>query len=201
MKNLKRCLAMLVVLSFIFTASCTGKGDKEAESVSEAVSEAESDNPILKIVTSNDGNRLYESMEYTFIPDKEVIGTWEIVNGVEKIEDFEAGKFAFTSTEKILLQKCIFFDNGEVACDYLDYYLKDAIEKWTKGYILFSLHNVIPAYTIQQIDGKSYMFIEWKLSDYLVSGKIPCYLVLKKHRVTQLIPLKHTTMSWAKISM
>lgn len=186
MRNIKKYLIVLVVLSFIllFATSCVNTGNETSES---AFSETESTYPELKIETSNDENRLYESMEYTFIPDDEIIGKWQAVNAVEKIEDFETGKLLFSSPEKLYWQSCIFFDSGLLSYKFSN--SKNATEKWTKGYVLYSKFGVIPAYTLKQIDGKRYMFVEWKIGDYPFTGKIPCYYVFEKTSDNAVFPI------------
>lgn len=176
MKKTKNLFTLLVVLLMLlpFASGCF---EKVNETSSESVySEMESAYPELIIDTSNDGNRFYDSIDYTFILEDEIIGTWQAVNYVEKIEDFEAGKVK--SQEELYWQSCAFFDGGVLSYKFSDG--TNAIEKWTKGYVLFSKYGTIPAYTLKQIDGKSYLFVEWKTGDYIRTGKITGYYVFKK---------------------
>jgi len=192
MKNIKKYLTTLVALSFVllFAAGCAGTGNKTTESSlsetesssSETISsssETESSSSELKIKTFKNGNRYYDSMDYTFIPDDEIIGTWQSVCYVDKIEDFEAGEVM--PQDKPFWQSCIFKDSGDFSYKFSDG--TDLTAKWTKGYVLFSsglINGVIPAYTLKQIDGKSYLFVEWKSGDYMRDGKIQVYYVFEK---------------------
>ena len=135
--------------------------------------ERKNDDPNIK-VTVKDG-RIYDSMDYNFIPDTEAIGTWNAVDFVQNIDDFKAGQTQWGDTNFFWLS--IAFSDGGKATSTFD---GGAVvtNKWTKGYIIQG--DVIPAYTIKNIDGSYYMFIQWKSGDYSIRGMKPCYYVFKK---------------------
>lgn len=177
MKNTKKLFALIVVLLLIlaFASGCINEGDETSAESSH--SETESTYPELTVETSNDGSRIYDTMDYSFIPHDEMVGEWKAVNSVKKIEDFEEGKLLSTHPEKLYFQSCTFYDGGVISCKFSNY---SVTENWTKGYVLFTHSGVIPAYTLEQINGKIYMFIEWKIGDYPFDGEVPCYYVFKK---------------------
>jgi len=52
--------------------------------------------------------------------------------------------------------------------------------KWTKGLILYLEDKTACKYLIKEINGETYMFLEWKNADYTLRGFKPAYYVLKK---------------------
>jgi len=51
---------------------------------------------------------------------------------------------------------------------------------WTKGLIISKAGRIASRYYIQEIEGSTYMFYEWKTGDYVLRQKKPKYFVLKK---------------------
>lgn len=134
---------------------------------------------IIKI-TSDDG-RIYETMEnYVFIPDDDIIGIWNVVDYVQNIEDFEPNDIKATY-ELNVWRTAEFFDDGTSWLDFDDY--NQFNWKWTKGYIIDHA-SLVPAYTIKQINGSNYLFIEWKRwENYIFDHEKPAYFVFKKGRL------------------
>lgn len=50
---------------------------------------------------------------------------------------------------------------------------------WTKGFVLHHGDQTASAYEIKKIDGKEYMFFEWKSGDYAFRGQKSAYYVLE----------------------
>lgn len=48
---------------------------------------------------------------------------------------------------------------------------------WTKGTLLEKNNKLAPAYEMKIINGKEYLFIEWKSGDYQFGGRKPYYYV------------------------
>lgn len=52
--------------------------------------------------------------------------------------------------------------------------------EWTKGILLDKRAEIAEAYSICDINGKEYMFIEWKNGDYQFAGRTPDYYVFER---------------------
>jgi len=146
-------------------------------------------NMMIKITKTN--GIISESMEdYEFILDEEAVGKWEIVDFVRNIEDFEAGRPHYKKSD-LFWRNITFNDDGTVVSTADtgvngSYFNKRSgiminnTYQWTKGYIIDDNNKIIPSYTIKNIDGSDYMFIQWKSGDYTIRGMEPCYYVFKK---------------------
>ena len=51
---------------------------------------------------------------------------------------------------------------------------------WTKNLVLNANDKTAAKYTIKEINGSKYMFLEWKNGDYIERGTTPWYYVLRK---------------------
>ncbi len=51
--------------------------------------------------------------------------------------------------------------------------------RWTRGTLLCPAAKTAPAYAIRTIEGKEYLFVEWKSGDYTRSGKISWYVLMR----------------------
>ncbi|MCL2517614.1 MAG: S8 family serine peptidase [Oscillospiraceae bacterium] len=169
MKKILSAIILLAMMLAIFTG-CANETLAEPE---EETTEFE-----LKIEITSDDERIYEHMDYVFIPDNEVIGTWSVVDWVEKIDDFDPDVPNINKNE-LIWTRIRFFDIGTAALQFQGD-VDDTLEKWTKGYLEFSAWQVIPAYTIKNINDVLYMFVEWKSGDYYVRRQDPRYYVFKK---------------------
>ena len=126
-------------------------------------------------------------MDYEFILDEEAVGKWEVVDFVRNIDDFEAGK-RFWGSDVLYWLDNMFFDDGTALATFdtgvsgttfkLSGITRTDKYKWTKGYII--QFDTVPAYTIKNIDGEDYMFIQWKSGDYTIREMKPFYYVFKK---------------------
>lgn len=144
----------------------------------------------LIIVTEVNGV-ICEDMDYVFISDEKAVGTWEVVDFVKNIDDFEVGKKwvkEWMNTEILFWLSVEFSENGtgkvkfDTGVSNTDFKLTGIIRtnsiKWTNG--LIKLYDTIPEYTIKHIDGADYMFIQWKSGDYTIRKMKPYYYVFKK---------------------
>lgn len=110
-----------------------------------------------------------------FIKDKKLVGSWKTLCDVENPDEFEIG---MKSNDNFLLDVNINEDGTgysnlikNVRMDY----------KYTKGYIInFLYKDTMSKYEIRNINGKDYLFIEWKSGDYIYAGYVACYYVLER---------------------
>ena len=113
--------------------------------------------------------RQVDNIVLPFIDDPEVIGTWESVDFVDKISDFNPHNRRFKG--QLYLKELSFLENGKTAMPFWT---------WTKGKVIHSDDKTAADYFILKIDGESYLFFEWKSGDYVIRHMKPSYYVLKK---------------------
>jgi hypothetical protein len=99
-----------------------------------------------------------------------VLGRWQSVDFVEKIEQFEVGKKLWPESG-LFLKELVFLPDGKMSVSWYT---------WTKGLVLHSGNKTASRYVIKELQGSSYMFFEWKSGDYTIRGTKPQYYVLKK---------------------
>jgi|GEM_PF-716643 len=186
MRNIKRLLSVFIALTFILTvfSGCSNSGSNENNTVTlqdatmpeAATTIEETTEPELKIETSSDSERIYENVsDYTFIPDDRVLGVWQFADYVQNIEDFNPDNLQ--NPDINYFQNINFIDNGTATFTFDDY--NDTCE-WTKGYLIWRGWQVVPAYTVKNINNTDYIFIELKSGDYTNRRQKPWYYVLKK---------------------
>ena len=112
----------------------------------------------------------YDDTDFPFVLDESALGYWEICGAVAKIEDYpdnvlESGYMAM-----------MVIDTG--VCSYISERYSQVI-KWTDGMILDQQSKLNSKYTVKEIAGEEYMFIEWKQSMYIYTGEF-VYVVMKK---------------------
>jgi bla regulator protein BlaR1 len=115
------------------------------------------------------GERKVDKVDYPFVNDPDVIGKWESVDFIDKIDAFHPETPNWQGD--LYLKNLTFLDGGKV-----DGYKVT----WTKGLVISKENQTASKYTIKNIDGSTYMFFEWKNGDYMFRGMDLQYYVLKK---------------------
>lgn len=118
----------------------------------------------------NDEGHIVDKIDYPFVNDPQLIGTWESVDFVDEMEDFKPDSKQWKGGE-LYLKGLIFKPNGKTFKPWWT---------WTKGLIFHSGDKTASKYTIKDIEGSTYMFYEWKSGDYTIRHRKPSYYVLKK---------------------
>lgn len=131
--------------------------------------------PKIKITRDSNGV-IHESMDYKFELDKDAIGQWEQINFVTSPDDFD-GKDT-TRQKYIEMGTHNFYGDGREV-SYADKSVGTGETKWTKGYV-WGGDDTISEYVIKQLNGKTFMFIQFKNNDYTVRGQKPNYFVYMK---------------------
>ncbi len=121
--------------------------------------------------------RLRDNIDYPFIPDECVIGTW-------KVRDFYVNKPDTLSPDMQNWPKeNLFFLQVEFSTDGKCIHTTkngSSMLSWTKGLLLDKHSETASAYEIKIFDGKEYLFIEWKSGDYTFGGgRIYWYIFTK----------------------
>ncbi|HEY9061902.1 MAG TPA: stalk domain-containing protein [Pseudobacteroides sp.] len=130
-------------------------------------------------VTKGKDGSMHDSMDYKFVLDKDVVGEWQQIDFVASPDQLDSTDI--TRRKYVQLGIHNFYDDGRE----VSYCIKSdggMTEKWTKGYVFGSMDGIttISSYVIKQLDGKTFMFIQWKCSDYTVRGQKPNYYVYVK---------------------
>ena len=119
-----------------------------------------------------------DDIDKPFIDDKKILGKWKSVAYVHDIND----EINFDYPEDNLFFKQIEFkENGCCEKVYKDKKVTQSYGAWTKGYLLNKsgggIENTAEKYDIKIINGKEYLFIEWKSGDYIWGGWESSYYV------------------------
>lgn len=112
-----------------------------------------------------------DKIDYPFTNDEKIIGTWNSVDFVKDIEKFDPNKREWIG--KLILKDLVFEENGKTS---------ESFWTWTNGIIIHYIDETASKYVIKEINGETYMFLEWKNGDYIYRGMKPNYYVLKKEK-------------------
>ncbi|MBI6875244.1 M56 family metallopeptidase [Clostridium aciditolerans] len=124
-----------------------------------------------------------DKIDYPFVNDSQVIGKWESVDFVQKIENFKPGLQNWKG-EDLFIANLTFNEKGDLVMEgsTINESGKTASIRlfWTQGLIINKEVKTASKYIIKDIKGERYMFFEWKNGDYIERGATPCYYVLKQ---------------------
>ena len=122
--------------------------------------------------TIDEDGRIVDKIDYPFVNDSQVIGTWKSVDFVGEMEQFKAGEKQWKGRGgELYLKELIFLPDGKTFKPWWT---------WTKGLVFHSGDKTASKYTLKDIEGSTYMFFEWKSGDYTFRYRRPSYYVLKK---------------------
>lgn len=121
-----------------------------------------------KHYASQENLRRCDNIDYPFIHDESILGAWKVRDFVLHKEDFDSRKQNW-SKEKLFAQQVEFKSNG-VFVFTTTKFTNSVTSIWTKGLVLNKRERTASAYEIQIIDGKEYLFWEWKSGDYSFGG-------------------------------
>jgi bla regulator protein BlaR1 len=121
----------------------------------------------------NEQGRIVDKIDYPFVNDPQVIGTWKSVDFVGEMDHFKPGEKQWKGRGgELYLKELIFLPDGKTFKPWWT---------WTKGLVFHSGDKTASKYIIKNIDGSTYMFFEWKSGDYTIRHQKPAYYVLKKN--------------------
>lgn len=113
---------------------------------------------------------IVDKIDYPFVNDPEILGAWESVDFVSNIDNFKPG--TKPSEGELYLKELFILGNGKTNWSFT----------WTKGLIIHPRNKTAAKYHIKEIDGSTYMFLEWKSGDYTIRRMKPKYYVLRKEQ-------------------
>ncbi len=119
--------------------------------------------------TINEQGRIVDKIDWPFVNDPRLIGTWKSVDFVDEMEQFRAGEKQWKGD--LYLKELIFLPDGKTFKPWWT---------WTKGLVFHLGSKTASKYTLKDIEGSTYMFFEWKSGDYTIRHMKPAYYVLKK---------------------
>ncbi|MBR4622113.1 MAG: hypothetical protein IKO44_01105 [Ruminococcus sp.] len=117
----------------------------------------------------------HDDINKPFVEDEQVHGKWKSVAFLGEAEDFNENE----SSQDLYLKSLEFFPSGSLVQSYMDTTWQD---KWTKGYVLNLHRTTAAAYHIEEINKTEYLFMEWKMGNYIYGGMKPDIYVFKRDR-------------------
>lgn len=117
------------------------------------------------------GNR--DNINLPFILDNKVLGTWKAVGFVKEIADFNKPDYK----TKFWLKNVLFNEDGSVIRTYDDEKWTDL---WTKGFLLDQTKSTASSYEIRTLNNKEYLFLQWKMGNYVFNNEKPSYYVFER---------------------
>lgn len=119
-----------------------------------------------------------DNIDYPFIDDEQMKGTWEGMDFVDAIDQFDPNDRKLRDI--LPISKIVLGDNGELTLVTIPGVNFKMDLFWTKGLIINRDLKTAGKCEIREIDGKTYMFFEWKTGDYIYRDFSPSYYVFKK---------------------
>lgn len=117
-----------------------------------------------------------EDVNLPFVDDKQIIGKWKSVAYIENIDDFE--NETYDKSIRMWLESAEFFEGGKAQRKYFNDTSWD--DRWTKGKLLDLTKSVVSKYIIKTINDKEYLFLEWKMGNYIYGGMPPTFYVFER---------------------
>ena len=134
---------------------------------------------IDRVAYTSEDVRRKDNVDLPFVSDPSVIGEWRVFDCVKTKERFDP---AHPTMEPFALHTLRFSEDGTAALIRSSLEKKNAHRepcRWTAGTLIRG-ELVACAYEIQWIEGKEYLFMEWKNGDYVYGGCEPwCYVFVR----------------------
>jgi hypothetical protein len=110
-----------------------------------------------------------DNIDLPFVNDPQVIGQWQSVDFVADPAGFNPDKPSWKG--KLYLKGLSFLEGGKMPQSWWT---------WTKGVVMHHGDKTASHYDIREVNGKAYLFFEWKSGDVTIAGMKPHYYVLTK---------------------
>ena len=111
-----------------------------------------------------------DNLDLPFVDDPRIIGEWESADFVANPEDFNPEKLS-APRQTLLLKGLTFLAGGGMRPETMN---------WTQGVVMEQVDRTANRYEIRQINGRSYLFLEWKSGDVPITGARPHSYVLRR---------------------
>ena len=123
-----------------------------------------------------------DKVDYPFVEDPAVSGTWSVVDFVHRAEDFDPAhqcspKKRLSIVEMQFLPRgiCLKFTRSEANGKKMSWGVN-----YTKGLVLNRTHMTAEKYIIKSFEGKDYLLVEHKSGDYAFGGMEPYWYVFER---------------------
>jgi bla regulator protein blaR1 len=138
---------------------------------------------VLKQIDTDDYSnyevrKIQDKIDYPFINNSKMLGTWESVDFVDKIGSFKPSKRLYE--DSLFLKEMSILEDGRLLFKNMDGLIATAELSWTGDLIIDHDVKTASKCIIKAIGSETYMFYEWKSGDYVYRGAKAQYYVLKK---------------------
>lgn len=124
--------------------------------------------------------RIKDNIDMPFVPDERVLGDWKACDFVEEMENFDP-QSPHMAEEMLYWRETVFSPEGRCRKVFRDGSIYEAPNcTWTKDYVLGHTWETAERYVLQSLEGKDYLFIQWKTGDYVYDGRAPWYYVFER---------------------
>ena len=175
-------IAIMLITGLIILTSCALiSQEKKAEDEPVLQKSSIDKSYIPATSTINEQGHIVDKIDWPFVNDPQVIGTWESVDVVGEMEQFKVSEQQWQGRGgELFLNEMIFVKNGRLISKY-DKVPRGYRGTWTNGLVIYNNDTKTASkYTLKDMDGSTYMFYEWKSGDYTFRHRKPSYYVLKK---------------------
>ena len=162
---------MTMGISIVYANTLTGSDlDRESRAMASPSSGSDQSAPPQVVSNIDAQGRIVDRIDYPFLNDPGILGQWKSVDFVSSIGEFTPGKRTWPSD--LFLKEVSFLPNGRVT--------PQVGWTWTKGLVLNQSDRTASRYEIRNVEGKSFLFLEWKSGDYTLRHRKPAYYVLQR---------------------
>lgn len=125
---------------------------------------------------TREGIRIRDNTDIPFLTDENIIGSWNVCDLVDNPENFIPNRQNW-NTDGLFLIGVEFLPDGDAV-----YTQKNGVFHltWTRGFLTDRKSGTAEVYKIKIIDGKEYLFSEWKSGDYMYGGRKPYWYVFTR---------------------
>ncbi len=111
-----------------------------------------------------------DKIDLPFVDDPEVLGEWKSIDLVSEIADFNPAHRKWNGD--LYLKGLTFLPHGKTRQPWWT---------WTRGVLIHRGDQTASHYEIRPVNGRRYLFLEWKSGDFTVTGRKPPYYVLQRN--------------------
>lgn len=133
-----------------------------------------------------------DNVDYPFILDESLVGGWNAVDFVKNKNDFDPDVKA--SEGDLYLSELFFTSDGMVIGEFEEGIYATTSFTYTKDHILNIPDSTDSDYEIKSIDGKTYLFMQWKSGDYIYNRFSPSYYVFERISDTDMVDFKNQSV-------
>lgn len=109
--------------------------------------------------------RIRDNVDYPFVLDEDLVGGWNAIDFVSEKDDFDPKVRA--ASGDLYLSELYFTSDGKVISEFEEGVYATSSFTFTKDHILNMVDSTDSEYEIRSIDGKTYLFMQWKSGDYV----------------------------------